>query len=253
VLLRRDWEFLFEQLKSTRAVLGYLERVAGEAWELGREAARYFRLAQADEAAEPSPIDSRFEMPGVWQASAPLLPMQEAATGGEREAHLLVRLIFEDVATSVAPRVAEPQRLDFLAALDGLPVGLRGLVGQFILDGMEKAAAVAHGTTEWRFRRLIGLPEHQRRLQLGFGVCSQPHEEMIQDLFSWWVELRHHEAFQIVASDGDRLTTVGVLLTPRIKSRRPWDTTMIAVADDLDLPADRLSAYRQFWDRKDDG
>jgi hypothetical protein len=56
VLLRRDWEFLFEQLKSTRAVLGYLERVAGEAWELGREAARYFRLAQADEAAEPSPI-----------------------------------------------------------------------------------------------------------------------------------------------------------------------------------------------------
>jgi hypothetical protein len=28
---------------------------------------------------------------------------------------------------------------------------------------------------------------------------------------------------------------------------------MIAVADDLDLPADRLSAYRQFWDRKDDG
>jgi hypothetical protein len=41
VLLRRDWEFLFNQLKSVHAVGGYLERVAGDAIELGGEPMRY--------------------------------------------------------------------------------------------------------------------------------------------------------------------------------------------------------------------
>jgi len=55
VLLRREWEFLFEQLKSTRAVIRYLLRVAGEPEELGTEVMRYFQLAQADEEAAPAP------------------------------------------------------------------------------------------------------------------------------------------------------------------------------------------------------
>ncbi|WP_405466679.1 hypothetical protein OG783_28720 [Streptomyces jietaisiensis] len=34
-LLRRDWEFLFNQLRSTHAVVGYLHRVAASAPVLG--------------------------------------------------------------------------------------------------------------------------------------------------------------------------------------------------------------------------
>lgn len=54
VLLRRDWEFLFDQLKSTHAVCQYCERVADEPLELGTEPLRYYELAQADAEAKPS-------------------------------------------------------------------------------------------------------------------------------------------------------------------------------------------------------
>jgi hypothetical protein len=37
VLLRRDWEFLFDQLKSTHTVAQYFEPAASEALELGQE------------------------------------------------------------------------------------------------------------------------------------------------------------------------------------------------------------------------
>ena len=57
VLLRRDWEFLFDQLKSTHAVVEYLRRVSGEIIELGSEPLRYYDLAQADAEAEPDPVD----------------------------------------------------------------------------------------------------------------------------------------------------------------------------------------------------
>lgn len=55
VLLRRDWEFLFEQLKSTYAVVEYLARVHAKPGtiELGREAIRYYELAAADVGAPP--------------------------------------------------------------------------------------------------------------------------------------------------------------------------------------------------------
>jgi hypothetical protein len=58
VLLRRDWEFLFDQLKSSHAVSRYLERVAGESIALGEEIVRYFQLAHADAAAESKPSGS---------------------------------------------------------------------------------------------------------------------------------------------------------------------------------------------------
>jgi hypothetical protein len=50
VLLRRDWEFLFSQLKSTYAVLEYLERVGrgGSHVVLDDEPVRYHQLAIAD-------------------------------------------------------------------------------------------------------------------------------------------------------------------------------------------------------------
>ena len=69
VILRRDWEFLFDQLKSTYSVTRYLERVAGEASELGNEPVRYFRLAQADE--EAPRVRSTYGCSGPTGAASP--------------------------------------------------------------------------------------------------------------------------------------------------------------------------------------
>ena len=50
VMLRRDWEFLWDQLRSAAAIVDYVHRVAGEdePLELGVETHRYFDLAGRD-------------------------------------------------------------------------------------------------------------------------------------------------------------------------------------------------------------
>ncbi|MEU5695436.1 hypothetical protein [Actinosynnema sp. NPDC020468] len=55
MLTRRDWEFLFDQLHSTHAVLDYLLRTVGDRCELDGEVQRYHEFALADQQAEPDP------------------------------------------------------------------------------------------------------------------------------------------------------------------------------------------------------
>ncbi len=98
VLLRRDWEFLFDQLRSTRAVIGYLERVGGSAPVLGAEPERYYELAAADAAAKPSEIDPALLGVGVVR-SVPLLPAAPAGSDDDK-AHGLVRIMCEDIAVT---------------------------------------------------------------------------------------------------------------------------------------------------------
>jgi hypothetical protein len=100
--------------------------------------------------------------------------------------------------------------------------------------------------TAWRFRRLASSSDDEQRVQLGFGICSKEHEEMIQDFFSWWVQLRHYEFYEAVGG-GESVTTVGVLITPRSDGVRPCDTTMIAAAGDLELDDNQLAALREAW------
>lgn len=133
-------------------------------------------------------------------------------------------MIFEDIAISIAPQVPEADRLRFLATLDGLPVSHRSLMGGFVLEGMDAVQQEREDVTAWRFRRLASSAAEQP-VQLAFGVCSKEHEEMIQDRFSWWLQLRHHDFYDIVGG-GESVTTVGVLITPRSDGERPWDTTM---------------------------
>jgi hypothetical protein len=237
-------------LKSTYAVSRYLERVAGGSVELGTEIMRYFELAQADEATPPGPLDPTLRGQGWQQISSPLLPMRAAATDDDAPRHLLVRMIFEDIALGGSLQGVETERLRFLAALDRLPVGHRGHLGEFILDGMEAVVSTPEGETEWRLRRVVAPSEGNHTVQLGFGVCSKEHETMIQDVFSWWVELRHHEVHEAIA-DGSSLTTVGVVLTPRTDGVRPWDTTMIATSGDLELDEEQIALYRQVWPRQE--
>jgi hypothetical protein len=159
-------------------------------------------------------------------------------------------MIFEDIALAVAPTVPEADRLRFLASLDSLPVAHRSLIGTFLLGAMNQAHSEPDDATVWRFRR-IASSEGEYPVQLAFAVRSKEHEQMIQDLFSWWLQLRHHDFCEAVGG-GEAVTTVGVLITPRQDGVRPWDTTMIATAGDLGLEDAELAALRRAWDDADD-
>jgi hypothetical protein len=250
VLVRRDWEFLFDQLKSVHAVADYLHRVADTPCELGGESVRYYQLAQADEAAPPEDIDLAILAKGGYRVSAPLLPLAPAGTDDELALALLLS-IYEDIAIVPIKGLDERSRLRALAELDRLPVGLRANIGRFLLDGLDEAVDVRADETQWRFRRPVG---GRGKAHLGFGVCSQqfsaPHEDpMYHDILRSWVELRHHE-LQEITGDMD-LTTVGVVLSPRHDGKRLFDTTMVAVTGDLKLNDEELSAFRKFWSQAD--
>jgi len=236
VLLRRDWEFLFDQLKSTHAVVEYLRRVSGEIIELGTEPMRYYDLAQADARAQPDPIDPALLGPGGIHASAPLLPLAPVARE-DRDAHSLVRMILEDIAISRAPGVSEAQRLRALAELDRVPVSHRADVGRFLLAKFDE---VIEAEDLFQVRRLVG---RSGDFHLAFGVASR----LDQDTFAGWVQLRHHQ-LQTVTGKWEEQITVAVLLTPRHDGRRPWDTTMIAVVGDLGLSDKEVSTLRDVFD-----
>jgi hypothetical protein len=116
---------------------------------------------------------------------------------------------------------------------------------------MKLAHEASADETVWRFRR-IASSEGAYPVQLAFAVCSQEHEEMIQDLFSWWLQLRHHDFFDVVGG-GEAVATVGVLLTPRHDGVRPWDTTMIGTVGDPGLDEEYIALLREAWKNADDG
>jgi hypothetical protein len=240
VLLRRDWEFLFEQLKSTHAVAEYFERVAGEAIQLGDEPLRYYDLAQEDAATPPAPFPEETLVAGMEIVSTPLLPLAPVAAS-ERKAHSLVRMILEDIATTRLTQATEHDRLVVLAQLDRLPVGQRAGIGEFLLDAMAKVAR--EGDEEgiaWRMRSVRG---RDRRTHLGYGVCSRPHDETIQHAFGLWAQLRHYDVLQTGASHNE-LQTVAVVLTPPRRGHRRWDTTMVSVFGDVGFDAETLATLR---------
>ena len=245
-MLRRDWDFLFDQLKSTHAVAEYLERAAEESVRLGDEPARYFRLALADHQTEPDELPVPLARHATRVVSAPQLPMVSA--GGD-PSQLLVRAIFEDLATAPLPEhITEADRLLILAELDRLPVGHRADIGEFLIEGLQMIAGVAPGEGFWKHRRFIGGAD---ATQLAFGVCSSPLTEMEYDLFTWWLQLRHHDwrelcAVELGRPDG-KLTTVGVLLTPRPDGLRDFDTTVLLVRGDVGFDDDQLALLRKHW------
>ena len=194
-MIRRDWEFVWDQLKSTNAVCSYLERIADEPWELGDEPSRYYDLALADADARPGPIHPALADAGGRQVSAPLLPTRPAATD-DQEAHFLIRTILEDMAVySIAGRTEE-ERLRALAGLDSLPVSHRANIGRFLIDGLAAVSETPVEHREWRMRRLMSNPEDGRVPQLAYAACNA-FDEMTRDFFRSWVELRHHEMHAI--------------------------------------------------------
>lgn len=240
VLLRRDWEFLFHQLRSSHAVIDYLVRVAGLTKRLGGEPERYYELAAADARAEPAPPDPAIGALGT-HVSTPLLPAAPAGNDDD-EAHGMVRIMCEDIATVRLDPDDEVSRLRVLAAIDELPVGYRSELGRLLLDGLEKARCVEQETTSWQFRT---FRSDKPGAQLGFGICSVLNE-VTHAAFRSWLLLRHYER-GVSGGDLDTLTSVGVLLTPRRDGYREWDTTMMAVTGDPELTEEELRDSRKLW------
>lgn len=238
-LLRRDWEFLFEQLKSTYAVLEYLQRVTSEPpIPLGEEPVRYYEFAAADAGAPPGGGDPRLTAPGSELKSVPLLP-QAPAGHGEDQFHAVVRIVLEDIATTGS--ADETARLDTLAALDSIPVAYRAELGRDILRWMAEVAAVPELGHTWRFRNV----PWSGRPYLLFGAATR-FSAAIQAMFGDYVSLRPQQQLELMPERAEMLS-VGVLLTPRHGGYRPWDTTMAATRGDQGFGPKYREALELLW------
>lgn len=236
VMLRRDWEFLFDQLKSTHAVMTYLQRVRGDTVELGTEPARYYDLAQADANATPGTVDLAQLGDGAQAYSEPLLPMKPAGNDpDDLNALRLIRDIMEDLAITPMTSAPETARLQALAALDLVPIGQRIQIGHLLIEWMDLVAETPDAV---RMRRLVGLPTEAH---VSFGVAGIRSQEM----FCLWLQLRHYERQQY-SGNVDQVS-IGVQLTPRHDGQRLWDTTMIAVAGPIDFTADELGELQSMF------
>lgn len=241
VVLRRDWEFLFNQLRSTYAVVNYLHRVGGSAEVLGGEPQRYYELAAADRKATTSPPAPSAAVLAGDPKSVPLLPAAPAGSD-DNEAHAMVRIMCEDIADSPLNGRPEEDRLRVLAAIDRLPVGYRTDLGRLLLDTLRDVRSTEPGNSVFRFRtyRPAGLGD----VQLGFGVCSHLAEHTTRAFESWFL-LRHHERSAVEPLED--LMSVGVLLTPNRSGQREWDTSMLAVVGDPQLSPEELASSQGLW------
>jgi hypothetical protein len=247
VLLRRDWEFLFDQLGATAAVLGYLFRVSTmQPIALGEEPVRYYELAQADTSAQPMD-PSKLSLPsGARLVSTPLLPLAPAGHD-DRRGHLLLRMIQEDIATIVLTGWDEGQRTAVLTELDSLPVAQRTELGLYLLGMLERVSMADSREVLWAFRRVVSTSPNAPHLV--FGTCTR-YDEATSWAFGQLVRLRHYE--QCEASGVEELTSVGVLLTPRHDGMRSWDTTAVRVSGRLEIPDDELKKLHRLWGRQQD-
>jgi hypothetical protein len=241
VLLRRDWEFLFEQLKSTYAVLEYLLRVStDDPVALGDEPVRYYELAAADASMAPAPVDARVAHlgPGV---NAPLLPRPPAGHADIKHFSVL-RVVLEDIAISPRPTgVTEADVLEILGAIEAAPIAHREDLGKVWITWLEKVAKAPRGHTDWRFRSLLG----NNRPYLIFAAATR-HDEVVMDAFRAFVSVRHHQHLELMPERKGMLT-VGLLLTPRRDKFRPWDTSMIATRETEVVDLQYQLVANAFW------
>ncbi|GAB3474103.1 hypothetical protein [Amycolatopsis cihanbeyliensis] len=245
VLLRRDWEFLFDHLRSTRAVLAYLLRAArgGDFVELGGEPRRYHEYALADMAATPDPVDPAVaplvDAKPTTIASTVRAPL-EPVGHEDRAAHVLFRMIMEDVANTPIPDGRETDRLLMLAALDGLPVGNRTELGRTLMQFMKSAAAQHEGDGTLVHSRTV-IPNPGEFDPLVFIVASKLSEEAKHAL-AFRTQVLHHD-YSTAVGDWEHCT-LGVMLTPTTVPGRLWDTSTTALWGDQGQPPEFIEELR---------
>jgi hypothetical protein len=241
VLTLNDWNFLFDQLKSTFAVLGYLKRIRGlEPVQLGRESVRYYEHAQADYDSPPTDLPAGYRIEGTTHYSGPLLPMAPAGQGGEQE-HALVRMICEDVANSPDDEINEPQRHSVLAALDSLAVSARTALGKKMSEWLDEAHKLKGKKWQFRARNIVAPNGAHIMLCVGTDRSEKTTEE-----FSWYVSLRREEFIEKLPHIAEGYS-VGVLLSPTDNPNRSWDLTLIATNTVPDLSVEVRAALEAMF------
>lgn len=224
VMTRRDWEFLWDQLRSATAIVDYIHRVAEEdPLELGAESDRYLDLAEKDAQAPPNKLPDWIPETEALRTSLPLLP-HDPAGSADRFGHSIFQGILEDIANTDFTG-EEADRLMLLSHIDRVPVAARAELGRLLLQRLIRCAESSPGVH--RVDHRIMYIDHGA-LQLTFTTMSQLtgyHREIYRS----WLLLRRQDF--LVQSRGLGPVypwTVGVLLTPRPDAPRPWDTTTLS-------------------------
>lgn len=241
-LVRRDWEFLFEQLGSTAAVVGYLHRVAGDPCELGEEPARYYDLAGKDAVAPQNPPKNGWaaETGAPWQAR-PMLP-RTPATATTGPGRVMFRMLLEDCSGTRIDD--ENARLTLLSFLDRTPVTYQTEIGERLLKMLQKSKQTPAGRCSWDFRWLF---DTQHPLQVAFGVSNQLSKWHTR-AFRTRLLLQHHRITRHEWDPHDEPTTVGVLLTPNYYLRdRLWDTSVMATFGPSMLTPEDVDNFEALW------
>lgn len=246
VLLRSDWDFLFNELRSTTGVLLYLQRAHGI--RLGQHPTHYYHLAQKDEATPPEPPG--FE-PGVegWRTEAtPQMSLAPAGVDhGRRE--LLLRAIMEDAALAgLDADVMEEERLTTLSSLDRFPLVHRPALCEwipakmgFVLEASASKPSNVHVVSRNFVTEDPSIPN------FAVVVCAAKVDEWLMTKFNERVVARHIIYKKMLDADPAGLRTVGLMITPAVNPSRLWDTTTLVAQGDVELsPAEEaalLEAY----------
>lgn len=223
ILLRRDWEFLLDQLRSVSAVVDYAHRVADDRVELGTESHRYFDLAHKDATAQSDPPADWMTALGASQQDGPTLP-SEPADSVDMVGHAVFQRILEDIA-AIDFVGDEATRVEVLAMIDQMAVTHRADLGRTLLRRLDYCAKAPADAllAQHRVNFLDG-----GRLHLSFNVYSVLtgyHRQM----FETWLLHRRQTFLQASRTKGpDYPWSVAVLLTPRPDGGRLWDTTVLA-------------------------
>jgi hypothetical protein len=235
VLLRRDWEFLFGQLKSTFAVVQYVKRVAGElGTEVGDEYSRYYELAFADAQTKPKTADERFKRAGAWFESHPHLPEPPAGYAEDADdymAFMLTRAMLEDVAViDIGDPTRELDRLRLLADIDSVPLAYRAKMGRQLLEWLDDVGTVTDAL-KMQSRRIVDSDSGR---QLAFAAMH-PLTAQTHELFRAWTLSIHRRNAEMLGVKMEGTRTTAVMLSPRLDGVRLWDTTTMVVVDDPGL------------------
>lgn len=242
VLLRRDWDFLWSQLRSAAAVVDYMHRIYSEGnVPLGEEAARYYELADADAAAAPSPSELTIALGGTLM-HAPKLP-QEPAGSDDQFGHRVFNQLLEDIATSSLTG-DEEGRLDLLGQIDRIDVGHRAQLGRLLLRRLDRCAAIPPDALLSQNRTFF---VDNGQLHLIFSVYSSL-TGYIRETYRTWMLVRRQDYLQVVKpAEGELPWTVAVLLTPRPNGERLWDTTVLATNGEAAFSATEHARLRDIF------
>ncbi len=239
---RRDWDFLFHQLRSATAVVEYLHRVAGDdPPALATEPMRYYEFAQADEDTVSTPAawtDALDSTP----LTAPTLP-KEPVSVDDNVGHSLFRAVLETIAT-IPIQTTEANRLEMLTLLDRLPVATRASMGRLVLEHLAAVAEHPMGTVGWRFRRVM-LDDGELQLVFGAGAGATAllHEILHQRTIFWHEDMIERTG----VSELERAVTIAVMVSPRYDGTRPWDTTTLFIKGPTGLTSDEIAELRESW------